>query len=148
MEIVPADKRWRALVLATAGLVLLAGFWGLWALNRSLKALDHRDPDQLRQAVRQLQEIIAGIACLGGVGFLGAAGWLFRLGWKINRSGQYPPPGMKVLRTVRVRRGQAALVRADIALVVAAVLGAVGAVGMVWLYQTAVELLQALLPGP
>jgi hypothetical protein len=81
------------------------------------------------------------------MGFLGAAWWLFRLGWKINRTGRYPPPGMQVLWTTRIRTGPPALVRANLVLVGAVVLAAVGTLGMIWLYQQAIEALRNLLPG-
>ncbi len=147
-EVIPANKRWRFLVLGAAGLLLLASLGALWALGRTMNRLDQLAPEQLRQSILRLQEIVAGIACLGGAGFLGAAGWLFRLGWKINRTGQYPPPGMRVLWTTRVCKEQAALLRANIALFGSVLLGAIGTVGMVWLYQLAIHELQTLLPGP
>jgi len=145
-EVMLADKRRRFAVLVAAGVLVLGGAAGVGGLGYGIYRLDPLQPDQLRQKVAHLKQATAGIACLGAVSFLGAAGWLFRLGWKINRTGQYPPPGMPVLWTTQIRRGSPALLRANCALVGAVLLAAAGTIGMVWLYQWASQTLQALIP--
>ncbi|HPP54907.1 MAG TPA: hypothetical protein PK777_18265, partial [Thermoguttaceae bacterium] len=108
-QMVLPEKRWRLAVLLGAGVVLLGGAAGLGALGYQITRLDRLQPDQLREAIGRLQWSAAGIACLGAGGFLGATLWLCRLGWKINRTGQYPPPGMRVLWKTQIRQGPPAL---------------------------------------
>lgn len=142
-EVVLPEKRWRVVVLLAAGAAFLGGAVGVGGLGYQIARLDRLQEDQLREAIGRLEWSAVGITCLGAVGFLGAALWLFRLGWKINRSGRYPPPGMRVLWKTRIRRGPPALLPANFALLGAVLLAAVGTLGMIWLYQQAIETLRA-----
>lgn len=142
------SRGWRLAVGVVGVGGVLAGAGAVWLLAQSIAQMDHLPSEAIEQRVNQLQGIVAAIAAGGAVGFLGAGVWLFRLGWKINRTGQYPPPGMPVVWTTRIRRGPSASVRANLALLGAVVLAAVGTVGMLWLYQQAVQALHQLLPSP
>jgi hypothetical protein len=53
--------------------------------------------------------------------FAGASVYLIRLGLKVSRSGQYPPPGMRVPVRTRIRRGARARWNAILIFVVAGV---------------------------
>ncbi len=141
------EKRARFVGWVVAGGILCAGLAALGWLGYEIRRLDPLQPVQLRHSVAHLKQAAAGIACLGAVGFLGAAGWLCRLGWKITRTGQYPPPGMKLLWKSQIRSGPAASLRAHFAYLLAVVLAAWGSLGMIWLYQQAEQALQTLLSG-
>jgi hypothetical protein len=54
--------------------------------------------------------------------FAGASIYLVRLGVKVTRSGQYPPPGIRVAVRTRVLRGRRAQWNAILAFVVAGIL--------------------------
>ncbi len=54
--------------------------------------------------------------------FVGVSIYLLRLGLKVKRSGQYPPPGMRVAVRTKVRRGRRAEWNAILAFVVAGIL--------------------------
>jgi len=146
-QVVVPSKRDRWMIGGLLLGFLLGAAAVLWVLGHQLARLPRLEGQELREAIGRLQWWAAGIAWLGAMGFLGAAWWLFRLGWKINRTGRYPPPGMQVLWTTRIRTGPPALVRANLVLVGAVVLAAVGTLGMIWLYQQAIEALRNLLPG-
>jgi len=146
-QVVVPSKRDRWMIGGLLLGFLLGAAAVLWVLGHQLARLPRLEGQELREAIGRLQWWAAGIAWLGAMGFLGAAWWLFRLGWKINRTGRYPPPGMQVLWTTRIRTGPPALVRANLVLVGAVVLAAVGTLGIIWLYQQAIEALRNLLPG-
>ena len=138
-------RRWGALVVLLGFLAATAAVLG--AVGYELGWLHRQEGRELQQAIGRIQQWAAGLACLGAVGFLGAAWWLFRLGWQINRTGQYPPPGMQVLWKTRIRTGPTALLWANFAYLLAVLLAAGGTLGMIWLYQQAAESLRTLLPN-
>ncbi|MCS7305449.1 MAG: hypothetical protein NZ602_10135 [Thermoguttaceae bacterium] len=146
-QVVLPDKRWQRWVLLVAVLTLLGAGVTLTKLASWIFSLDQLEAEQFRQSVAHLKQLVALIACLGAVGFLGAAGWVFRLAWKITRTGQYPPPGMRVLWKSKIHTGPAALLRANFAYLLAVILVAGGSLGMLWLYQQANQSLHQLLTG-
>lgn len=148
IETVPADPRLRRLAVVLAIVLGMAGVAGMLALRAAMGPLDKLGPDDLPAAVARLLRVVAVVAWAGGLGFVGCAWWLFRLARRINRSGRYPPPGMKVVRDTRVRTGRAARTTANAALLFAVLAAAAGTVGMVRLYRTAEDVLRSLGAGP
>ncbi|MEQ8786022.1 MAG: hypothetical protein RIC55_06970 [Pirellulaceae bacterium] len=73
-----------------------------------------------------------------GVGLAGFAAWFGWLGACILRTGQYPPPGLPVIRDTRIRRGHWAKCTAVAALLYCALLLAVGTYGA-WRFDYAVR---------
>jgi fumarate reductase subunit D len=57
------------------------------------------------QAFKQSLDRLLVVTLVAVPLFAGASIYLIRLGLKVGRSGQYPPPGMRVPVRTRIRRG-------------------------------------------
>lgn len=114
--IVPVNSRLRKRALLWGIIVAVVGAGGLLALVVYLEDLA-ASPQVAPQPgyMRFLAE--AGIM----VPALSLAGLLSYLALRIRRSGQYPPPGMQVLRDTTIRTGRAAQNAARICLLFAVV---------------------------
>jgi hypothetical protein len=131
MAILEADPEYRrrvlwlylACVLIGCGLLL----WGLPLLQtqreRYVKA---RGP---AEALRLLQVLVALLFVPG----LPMASYLYRFARRIQDSGQFPPPGAKVLRDTHIVEGAAARQRGSRLVVASIVLAVLSVVGMVCL---------------
>jgi hypothetical protein len=111
-EIQPADPKARrralviVLVIASLGLATVVAVNGFF---QELEALARADPERAaQQLVGALKILAAGLAlCL-----LGASGWLCNLSRRTYGSQRFPPPGVAVVRDVRVAIGAKARRRA------------------------------------
>ena len=114
--IIPVNSRLRKQALFWGIIVAVVGAGGLLALVVHLEDLT-ASPQLVPQPayLRFLAE--AGIM----VPAFSLAGLLSYLARKISRSGQYPPPGMQVLRDTPIRTGRAARTAARICLLSAVV---------------------------
>lgn len=116
-KFVEGDRATKFELLGFAAVVIL-----LIVLDRLTSrhgALLATDPMQaLKQSVDRLWVVALTTASL----FVGVAIYLLRLGVKINRSGQYPPPGMRVGVRTKIVRGRRARWNAILAFVVAGIL--------------------------
>jgi len=114
--IIPVNSRLRRQALLWGIIVAVVGAGGLLALVVYLEDLT-ASPQLVPQPayLRFLAE--AGIM----VPAFSLAGLLSYLALKISRSGQYPPPGMQVLRDTQIRTGRAARNAARICLLSAVV---------------------------
>ena len=143
-QFVPADRRLRWAVIVAALLLIVAGLAGLLWLASSLRGIEKLEDEQLQVAVDRAVRVTTIVAWVGGLSFVGCGLWLFWLGRRINRSGRYPPPGVKVIRNTRIRSGAAARTMANAALVGSVLCTAAGTFGMWYLYRLAVEVLREL----
>ena len=102
-EFVDGDNATRFKVLAFASVLLLLIL--LERLTSPDAALRAADPVQgLKKSVdRSLIVALTAVPIFAGVSI-----YLLRLGFKVRRSGQYPPPGMRVAVRTKVRRGRRA----------------------------------------
>lgn len=115
-EIIRADRRYRNRCLFIVALLSVVGalllFWGLPALRQSLsRSSPHESLRLLRWLLTALFAPCAVIAA-----------YLLLLARRIRRAGQYPPPGMAVIKDTKVRRGASAVSMARVLVVLAAVL--------------------------
>ncbi len=103
-DIIRADTRLRWWILV--GITLVVAL--LWLLQNSLnaylaQALDWliADAEQVHQRLTWLLvALVVLVSPLLAVGY-----WLYCLSQRVGRSGQFPPPGAKVLRDTPVLRG-------------------------------------------
>ncbi|MDZ7620116.1 MAG: hypothetical protein U1E05_24195 [Patescibacteria group bacterium] len=142
-EIVPADPRQRKLaVFLTLGIVV-GGVVALWWLHRRLDGIDHLVEENLPAAAdKALSLVVKTLMVLGG-SLVSMGLYLFWLGTRINRAGQFPPPGMKVIRNTTVRTGPRARLLANLALVSSLLAVLAGTVGMWYVFRLASVLLRA-----
>lgn len=125
MAVLRADPQYRRKVLLFGFTLALIAFgaalWGLPALEEHVKRL------ALADAIIFLQALVAVLF----VPLLPAAYCAYRSARKIQTSGQFPPPGAKVIRDTEIleggpaRRKASYLIAFSIVLVVAAMVGVI-----------------------
>lgn len=138
-ETVVADKQLRHRAILAAVLISLPGLAVIGLLDRRLDRIEELAAEDLPAAKDQVIRLTAVLAWTGGVGFVGTAAWLWRLGRRINLSGRFPPPGMKVVKNTTVRTGHKARTLANLAQLAALLCAVAGTVGMWYLYRLAVD---------
>ncbi len=141
-EIVPADAKQRKLVLLAVAAILVVSAAALWWLDRRLDVVDRLAEDNLAAAAERARALVGTVVLFAGVVIVGLGMWLFRLGVLINRSGRFPPPGMKVIRDTVVRTDSRARFLANAALVASLLTVLAGTVGMWYVFRLAHALLQ------
>ena len=141
---VQPDKRLRRVVAGVAILLIVAGAVGAWQLSGLFEGIEELTDEELAALILQVEMLTKVAVWMAACGVVGCGWWLFWLGSKITRSGRYPPPGMKVIRTVRVRTGAAARRLANLAFLAAVVLTVAGTFGVWRLWQLATRVLQDL----
>ncbi len=142
LEVQRADPGYRlaaglgTLVLAAVALVVL------WVMRSQMHRLEALAESDLPAAVERAMWMVAAVAWSGALGFVGVGAWFWLLGRRIRRAGQYPPPGMKVLRDVAVRRGRKAIALANMAQAGALIVATGGLAAMWYLHRLAEALLR------
>jgi len=125
-EIVPADKRLRRRVLCCAGLMTVGGLLMLTILYRLLDVPPDATEQELKSAGDHAVRFVTIMAWLTGLSFVGIGLWFLGVGHRIRRSGQFPPPGMKVMNDTPVRTGAKARKVANLATVTGLLSAALG----------------------
>jgi Sec-independent protein secretion pathway component TatC len=109
-DVIPADKALRKKAIIIVAATTIAGVLVFYLVNSymdSLYALFCTDPKLARIKARAL--VLWSLRIVGfSVAVFG--GYLIHMGIKILRIGQYPWPGMRVIRDTRVLRGRLAKV--------------------------------------
>lgn len=136
-EVIRADKsaRWGTLLLLVA--MSAIGVLVIWILGRHMEAILRLAETDWAAAADQTLRVTGIVAWLGGLGFVAAGVRLWLLGRQIRLAGQFPPPGLKVIRDTPLRTGRRAMAVAWAAQVTAAACIAMGTVGMWLLYRMA-----------
>ncbi len=106
--IIPADKKLRKkiilfLVLVTIALILSESYFEDYL--DQIEQQSEKDPDLAFRKILFLFKLCVGVVSLL---LLGMGGYLIHLARRTSKSGQYPPPGMKVIRDTGVRTGDKA----------------------------------------
>ncbi len=133
-----ADPQARRLAAVVAVVMLAVGGVLLWLLEARLRDIRKLVEENPAAAAEQALQIAAWVAWAGGAGLVGLGVWLWRLGRRINRTGRYPPPGMKLVRNTRIRTGRQARNLAGLAELFAFFAVVAGVVGM-WYFYSAVR---------
>ena len=141
-ETVPADRRLRTLTVLAGVLVTVLGVAVLIIFRAQLQELRKPAEERQKAAVETAVLWTTALAWTGGLSLVGMGAYLWCLGRRINRTGCFPPPGMKVICPMRVRTGAKARMVANLAEVAALLCIVAGTIGMWYLYQRAVALLQ------
>lgn len=120
-EIQPASPEARRQALLLVALLAGLGAAALWLVERSLgRAFDTATSGADLEAAATTVMVVGAAL---GLGLLAAAAWMLALGRRIEATGRYPTPGMKVVHDTPVRRGEAALRTARVLYAGALVLG-------------------------
>lgn len=121
-EIVYADKKERrwALVLFVAAAILGAIFFKLTqSYFQGYDSLLQNDP---KAATLRLVKFLKLSGVLFAALVFPFSAYTLRIGVRILRSGRFPPPGMKVIRNTKIRKGRKAKIRGIGIIAAAAVL--------------------------
>lgn len=103
--IVPADRAYRRRVFGAFLCLAILAAASLWALHGAFLALESLAEADPAAAVERLRALV-NLISLGNAAVSAALCiWFFALAHRTLRSGQYPPPGLRVLRDTRLRTG-------------------------------------------
>jgi hypothetical protein len=130
-ERIPADHQLRRRSILLVVLAVVVGAVLLWVLHIRLERIQQTAEQDLVAAADGALRLVQICAWCGGLGFVGIGLWFGRLGWQIHASGQYPPPGMKVIKDTPLRTGPSAAISL-----------AAGTLGMAYLYHCAAAVLR------
>jgi hypothetical protein len=126
-EILAANRKYRRVILVALlvcvcfGMVLLQ-----WVLPWTTRYLTEREP---QEALRVLQTV----TCLLFLSVLPLAWYIWSLGRKVVDSQQMPPPGVRLIKDVKVVKGAAAVARGRVLMALAVVLALAGLAGGIYL---------------
>jgi len=118
--VIPADTRLRTQVIVWGTCTLVLGLACILYLNTYLDALTALHTAAPQLAAEQIQRLFfllaIGIALLTGL----LAGIVSYLAVRVLKAGQYPPPGMRVIRDTKLKTGREAKFTAIIAMTLTA----------------------------
>ena len=141
-QVVTGDKRLRFQVWLAVAVLLVGAAIGLGIFRSQMAEVNKTVGQQQQAAVAAMARLVTIVAWIAALSSLGTAAWFAQLAWRIQRAGQYPPPGMKVLRAKTVRSGRQARSAARWAWALAA--GSLLGVLLAWyLWSMAIEKLGA-----
>ncbi len=106
--VIKADKKYRKKILLIALILVILGFVLLTYFRSRLteiSILAENSPETAIQNMKRTFFIIFMIMFIFG---LGLCLYLFKLGRSIIESRQFPPPGIKVLRNIKLETGEKA----------------------------------------
>lgn len=126
-EILPANRNYRRVILVALAVCVCFGVVLLqWVLPWVTRDLTQREP---QDALHVLQ-IATSLVFLS---ILPIAWYIWSLGRKVVNSQQMPPPGIKLIKDVKVIKGAPAVARGRVLMVLAVVLALVALAGGIWL---------------
>ena len=111
-QVVRADKAYRIkiIIVLLCFLMVAAGcVLALMSTFQDIERISETDPDTAQEKLRNLVTVISIVIALFSAVF---AAWFIALAYRIVRSGQYPPPGMRVLKDTKLRTGRKARIMA------------------------------------
>ncbi len=106
--IVPADRDLRKTVLIVLLFLALVAAVCVPTLRSEFDEIESMAAEDPEAAISRVKGIVTGITFLNAIVSLVFAAYFLSLALKIHRSAQYPPPGMRVIRDTRLRRGSEA----------------------------------------
>ena len=125
-QLLPVDRKLRRTVLIACAVCIGIGAVLIqWGLPWAMRYLGQLEPEA---SLRVLQFM----ASLVFLGLLPAAWYLWSCGMRAVTFQQMPPPGMKVIKTVKVVTGDSAVARGKALMVVAALVATVSLAGGIW----------------
>ena len=136
VDVLPADRGFRVRMVVLLVLLIAATGYAMFGVQMSLRrqmALADHDP---LLALENLVAMVRWISLSAGVIFIGFAIWFAWLGTRVLRFGQYPPPGVAVIRDTRIRRGFSAQLLGGLAILYCMILFLMGTYGA-WRFEHA-----------
>lgn len=145
-EIQSADPAARKKALLLVAVVAGVGAVVVWAFESAFTRIEGTMADNPIEAVANMVSTIRILAAMVAILTMTIAIWLALLSARILKAERFPPPGMAVIRDVRIIRGAPARIRAWIGFVVAGLCG-VGSIVLPLMLLRLVRLITAVQPG-
>ncbi len=129
------------LIVAAVGVVVM------WAFESAFTGVEENVDDDPVEAVSQMVSTIRVFAAMTAILTMAIAVWIWLLSSRIFKAERFPPPGMALVRDVRIVSGVQARMFARVGFV-AAGLCAVGAIVLPLMLLRLVSLITEVEPGP
>jgi hypothetical protein len=141
-DILPADKGFRKrfiIFLALIVVVFIVAILSIKGYLDQMAPLTRENPDLAAKKVICLLKWWLGLGCLP---ILGLGLYQILLARKVLKSGQFPPPGMKVVRDTKIRTGNKAKKAAIALIILSSIIIAITLLLVYWPYALEKKLLK------
>jgi len=126
MAILKADPDYRRNVLLLLVALAVIGFAAIqWGLPKLLAYIEEKEPMEGIRFIRALLIVVFASA-------LPMAFYMYRFGRRILRSGQFPPPGTRVIRDTEIIEGGAARRKGRLLIVASIFMASAALAGMLY----------------
>jgi uncharacterized protein with PQ loop repeat len=141
-DIVPTDKEFRKRFIVF--LVLIAIFFAvaIFSMKSYLNQMAERTRENPDLAVEKVVVLLKWWLGLGSLPILGLGLYQILLARKVLKTGQFPPPGMKVVRDTKIRMGNKAKKAAISLIVLSSIIIAITLFLVYWPYALEKKLLK------
>lgn len=104
-DIVPADKEFRKRFIVFLVLIIIVFGFAILSMKSYLDQMGDLRRENPGLAGQKVISLLKWWMALGSLPILGLAVYQIYIARRILKSGQYPPPGMKVLRDTKIETG-------------------------------------------
>ena len=108
LGVIPGDPALRRLVIATWAVVAMIAGGVLWYVTRALQHAQSISTYDPRGAFLEVQRVVIPAVAVGVLAGVALSVYCLTTAVRIFRSGRFPAPGARVVRTTAIRRGAAA----------------------------------------
>ena len=133
-DIVPADKNLRKKFFISLGLLVIAVFIILPYFNEYLEQIKQVSKENPEVAFKKSMFVLKATLSFVSLLLVMTGIYLMVLARRTLKSGQYPPPGMRVIRDTRLRTGTQAKVSAISLIVISCILIVLAFFFLYWPY--------------
>ena len=133
-DIIPADKEFRKRFIIFLVLIVIVFVISILSMKSYLDQMAQLTRGNPDLAVKKVMVLLKWWLGLGSLPILGLAVYQILLARRVLKSGQFPPPGMKVVRDTRMRTGGKAKKAAITLIVLSSVVMAITLFLVYWPY--------------
>ena len=146
-EIQRADPAAQKKALFLVLIVVAVGVVVMWGFESAFTGIEENADADPVDAVSQMVSTIRVFAAMTAILTMAIAAWIWLLSSRIFKAERFPPPGMALVRDVRIVRGGQARMFARVGFVAAGLCG-VGAIVLPLMLLRLVSLITEVEPGP
>jgi hypothetical protein len=141
-DIVPADKEFRKRFIIFLGLIAIVFVVAILSMKNYLDQIAEQTRGNPDLAVEKVVVLLKWWLGLGSLPILGFGLYQILLARKVLKTGQFPPPGMKVVRDTKIRTGNKAKKAAISLIVLSSIIIAITIFLVYWPYALEKKLLK------
>jgi hypothetical protein len=141
-NIVPADKEFRKRFIIFLGLIAIVFVVAILSMKNYLDQIAEQTRGNPDLAVEKALVLLKWWLGLGSLPILGLGLYQILLARKVLKTGQFPPPGMKVVRDTKIRTGNKAKKAAISLIVLSSIVIAITLFLVYWPYALEKKLLK------